>query len=90
MTDRSIIVSNEVELSQNEKGQFIVHRPGSNPYPIKPTSSTYFIVKILDLRCDAQKRKYDYANDVIHSLQKKLERIESTFWYKSLHLFGLI
>jgi hypothetical protein len=90
MADREIVTCSEVGLVQNENGDFIVSKYGYHPYKLKENSRTWHIIRILDHRCSAQQRRYECANDIIHSLEQKLSRIESTLLYRFFHLLGAI
>lgn len=90
MSSREIIRSREVNLSQNENGDYVVSKDGYHSYTVRPNSRTCSIIRIFDSRCLAQQRRYDCANDIIHQLTTKLEKIEASFIYRLFHKWGFI
>lgn len=90
MSSREIIKSAQVNLSQNDKGQYIVSKVGTYPYAIREGSRIYDIVRIFDSRCLASQRRYDCANEVISILSHKLEAIEHSKIYKFFHYLGVL
>lgn len=90
MANREIIVSDVVGLVQEEDGDFVLTKPGAHPYKMNQDTRTYHAIRILDLRCQIQQKKYLYANSLISNLEEQLHKIESSRIYKFFHALGLI
>lgn len=90
MSSREIVVYNDIKLEQNSQGKYIISQTNHKSYALDDESRTGLIIRILDVRCQAQQRRYQCINDILDSLQKKLDKIESSCVYKVFHKLGLI